>query len=398
MINLNVCNNANFKNYVIKTLALSILFISSCTSQTVSVKKTSTETIDNKSNAESYKFIVVGDSRGEKALPGINVEVVTAIAKAIIKEKPEFVLYVGDIVYGQANRKKYGDNGALDVLQKEFDIWLEAMKPVYDSSIKVYPVRGNHDCEQWHPNHNHHRDHRPVWPKTKDVWDNVFSDNKANPMNGPEGEKNVTFSFIKNNSFVAGMDVYHYKPYGHPEVNPDGSMNAYQFLRVNQPWLDKQLEESKGYHVFTYTHVPAFKIDHYNGLQGDSYPTMHINYTKYRNLFWDSLKKVGARTYFCGHDHGYAHLVIEDGDGNPDNDIHQFTVGTGGATPDMKPALNGYNSPYTPKMVKYDDDYGYMVVTVDGPKVECVFKKMVDRKKNIFEEFDRFTYVSKNVN
>jgi len=45
----------------------------------------------------------------------------------------------------------------------------------------------------------------------------------------------------------------------------------------------------------------------------------------------------GARAYLCGHDHGYAHARIDDGDGDYSNDVHQFVVGTAGAGVNIKP-------------------------------------------------------------
>jgi len=167
------------------------------------------------------------------------------------------------------------------------------------------------------------------------------------------------------------------------------------FLQFNQKWLDTQLSETKGNHIFTYTHEPAFKLDHTDCLQGNSCPTMQINYSKSRNRFWKSLRDAGARVYFCGHDHGYAHVVVKDGDGNPDNDIHQFSLGTAGAGKNLKPVLNGYNAPYTPMLIKCDNSYGYMVVEVKGANVDLTWKRMND-KTGKFEIGERFSYSLKS--
>ena len=369
-----------------------LLLVVSCSSLETSVNSKDT-TKPEKEILESHTFIVTGDCRGSKGGSGVNEDILNKIVAGILQEKPDFVLFVGDIIFGEADREGLGDEGAIKQLYSEYNTFLTCMKPVYDAGIRVYNVQGNHEVQQQDPNHSGHKDHRPVWPRTKEVWDNVFKGEIANPQNGPENEKNITFSFLHKNSFIAGLDVYTYIP--EPEIpiyNPDDSMPSYQFHRVNQPWLDNQLKDINGQHVFTFTHEPAFKVDHYDCLQGDSRDTMNLNYSEFRNEFWNSLKAVGSRVYFCGHDHGYVHVVVEDGDDNPDNDIHQFIVGTAGAGKNIKVSLNGYNSPFTPKLVKLDNSYGYMVVKIDGDKADLTWKRMYDEELGKFEVGENFSY------
>ena len=386
-------SNNNYFLIRFLTLIFCLFFIVSCT-LTKSLEPEKTVSKDSVTS-KSHKFIVTGDSRGQVGdESGVNEPVLSKIAAAIRDEKPEFVLFVGDLIYGQANRKALGDQGALDMIHDEFNTWLKVMQPIYSAGIPVYAVRGNHETQQWHPNNPGHKDHRPVWPKTREVWNEVFKGPLTNPKNGPIGEENITFSFLYDNIFIAGMDVYYYTPRP-PFVNEDGSIDEYQFHRVNQKWLDTQLAEAMGSHIFTYTHEPAFKLDHTDCLQGNSCPTMQINYSKSRNRFWESLRDAGARVYFCGHDHGYAHVVVKDGDGNPDNDIHQFSLGTAGAGKNLKPVLNGYNAPYTPVLIKCDNSYGYMVVEINGLKVDLTWKRMND-KTGKFEIGERFSYSLKS--
>ena len=123
-----------------------------------------------------------------------------------------------------------------------------------------------------------------------------------------------------------GLDLY--TPSLGSVANPDGSYPKDACRRVNQEWLNEQLK-TKSEHVFVFTHEPAFKVQHNDCMHGDmSYGS---DFSEYRNEFWKSIRASGARTYFCGHDHGYAHARIDDGDGDFGNDIHQFVVGTAGA-------------------------------------------------------------------
>ena len=51
-------------------------------------------------------------------------------------------------------------------------------------------------------------------------------------------------------------------------------------------------------------------------------------YPAARDSLWESLLSAGAKIYFSGHDHFYDHTIIDDGDENPQNDMHQVIVGT----------------------------------------------------------------------
>jgi hypothetical protein len=135
-------------------------------------------------------------------------------------------------------------------------------------------------------------------------------------------------------------------------------------LRVNQPWVDAVLGTHVQPHVFAISHLPAFKVFHTDCLGA---------YSVDRNSFWSSLRGANCRMYFSGHDHFYDHARIDDRDGNPDNDIHQFILGTGGGAfyPDY--AYNGDNLPYDPVRVLHEPAHGYLRVEVDGYRVTATW-------------------------
>ncbi len=265
------------------------------------------------------RFIVTGDSRGQP--DPINVTILTEIKDAILAEHAvepvDFVLFSGDLV-----------NGATADLQAELLQWRTIMQPVYSAGIGVYPCRGNHD------------------DASKTAWDNIFSGSYALPDNGPStpfDEKNVTFSFPHASSvFVVGLDQYFTTPPPH---------------KVNQVWLNDQFSANRRPHVFVFGHEPAFKVNHTDCL--DDHPAD-------RNTFWNSIAAEGGRTYFCGHDHFYDHARLDDGDGDPSDDLHQYLVGTAGAPLYPDGLYNGDCGTWTPTRVVHDKEYGYVLVEVGG--------------------------------
>jgi hypothetical protein len=110
-------------------------------------------------------------------------------------------------------------------------------------------------------------------------------------------------------------------------------------------------------HVFVVGHEPAFKMVHPDCL--DDHPAR-------RDTFWRSLKAAGARAYFCGHDHFFDHARVDDGDGDPDNDIHQFVAATAGAPwYAWTPPYDGNNGDFAVTQVYHAERYGYIVVEVN---------------------------------
>jgi hypothetical protein len=268
------------------------------------------------------RFVVAGDSRGDNN--GINAAILSEIAQATIKEGAKFILMPGDEVTGSSSAS---------TLQSQLTAFRNTMQPLYDAGIGVYPVRGNHDAS------------------SKTVWDAVFSGAYALPGNGPSGEQNVTYSFTYGNILVIGLDEY---------VN-DG--------RVNQAWLNAQLAANTRQHVFVFGHLPAFSVYQQDTLA--SHPTE-------RNTFWNSLAAAGVRAYFAGHDHMYNHARLDDGDGNPANDVHQFVAGTAGAPLyTWDGTYEGNYGSWTPRLVYYESDYGYALVEVNGPQVTITWKHRV---------------------
>ncbi len=279
-----------------------------------------------------WSFLVICDSRstGTDDNNGVNTPILAEIANEIVAHNVDFVLFPGDLV-----------NGAVDqtVMQSQFTTWRDTMQIVYDANIGVYSVRGNHDMGN---------------PSATTAWKNVFTGDYALPNNGPTGEIGLTYSLSHKNAFIVGLDEY----------------ITGQYHRVNQTWLNAQLAANTKPHIFVFGHAPAFKADHSGCL--DDYPTQ-------RNAFWASLKNAGCRTYFCGHDHFYDHAVVDDGDGDSSNNIHQYIIGTAGAPlRPWSPPYNGENSGMTVEQIHHAEQFGYILVKVDDMDVTMIWYQRDD--------------------
>jgi len=282
-----------------------------------------------------WRFVVTGDSRGQDN--GVNTVIMNELAKEIINSHADFVLFTGDLVNGYNHQKE---------LESQLKTWLQTMQPVYKAGIKVYAARGNHDVGK---------------PPAAKAWNNVLA---YLPDNGPEDEKNLTYSVTHKNSLIIGLDQY---------INPK---------RINLPWLDAQLKTNTRPHIFVFGHEPAFKANHEDCL-GSS--------PEARNAFLESIEKAGGRTYFCGHDHFYAHATA-DNDGDPKNDIHQFIVGTAGAPlRNWSPLYDGNNGSYKVKSIKYVKQNGYVLVVVDGLDITMTWMERVGKDQYEPAETWRYT-------
>ncbi len=275
------------------------------------------------SKAELLRFVVTGDTRGSDN--GVNTTILGEIAQAALDENVDFIVVAGDLVNGYTDPV---------TLESQLTTWRTTMQDVYDAGIGIFPSRGNHDAG------------------SKEAWDNVFAGIYALPGNGPIGEENITYSFTHLNVFLVVLDQYGEHP-----------------RRVNQTWFDEQLSSNTQPHVFVFGHEPAFAVYHQDCL--DDYPDD-------RNTFWKGIKVGCGLIYFTAHDHMYNHARIDDGDGNTDNDLHQFVVGTGGAPPySWSGSYDGNNGFWTPQFVHYEAEYGYALVEVDNFDVTITWKHRI---------------------
>ncbi len=278
----------------------------------------------------SWKFVVFGDCLDWSGWE-VNTNIVHELATAVVAEKPAFLLFAGDCSM----------SGSAAALQ----LWTNAMEPVYTAGITVYPAVGNHDFAN------------PAAFASMVAF--------AAPTNGPPGEEQTTYSFAYSNALFVVVNLY-------------TATNTYL---PNQPWLDGVLSSNTQPHVFVMGHTPAFQLWHPDGLC--AYPTN-------RDTFWNSLSNANARVYFSGHDHVFDHCQLEDGDGDPQNDLHQFVVGTGGAPTYPDEGYPGVNGAWTPKRLWHEAQFGYLSVEVAGENVSTTWHHRVGA--NSYAPAEVFSY------
>lgn len=286
-----------------------------------------------------WRFAVVGDTHVGSS------DTIAEMIPFMIADNIECLLVPGDIVEG-------GLACSSTKLQSELEHWQTLLMPLYDKGIGVYPIYGNHEDDA---------------KNNTLAWNNVFSGSYALPQNGPSGEVNFTYSFIHKNALFIGLDDYK------------------TIHQVNQPWLDQQLAANKQPHVFVFGHEAAFKVFHTDCLD-DSVAA--------RNTFWQSLSQAGVKVYFCGHDHFVDVANIDDGDVNANNDVIQYLVGTGGGWLMSQYNYNGTNTPYTPKRMFHDMEFGYALVEVSGDGINDRNVTITWKKRNWNSTKSKYEYIN----
>jgi hypothetical protein len=274
-----------------------------------------------------WRFVALGDMAGvDLSSTGIVAEIV----QAMVADTPDLFICTGDL--------------RLDLGLVGFQQWTNAMAPLYQANIGVYPVRGNHDVA--------------------DIagWETVFN---YLPANGPPGEVGLTYSVSNMNAVFIGLE------------------QCITSKRVNQPWLDAQLAANTAEHVFVFSHRPAFPCGSHVGDSMDLYPAN-------RDAFWSSLVAASARAYFCGHEHFYDHARIDNRDGIRANDVHQYVVGTSDEVFDTDAGYIGNNGSWIPVRQSHTNVYGYVLCEVNGREVTLTWKKR--KSPGVYQAGESFVF------
>lgn len=275
---------------------------------------------------DRVRFIVTGDGRWDTRTPrpgdenGVNVAALGRLVKAVLVEKPDALLFNGDLVAGAST-----DEAQLSQLRT----WQKVMDPVYDAGIKVLACRGNHEMRA---------------PGSTDVWKKAMSGKYANPG----GNDGMTFAYtLKNVTFIALDQFGKDRP------------------AIDQKWLDGVLAKPHGEHVFAFAHEPAF----FSGAHDDGM----FNVPDKRDAFMKSLYNAGGRSMFFGHDHLYDHAAVKLPTWK--HEMHQFVVGTAGAPFYAGKALTTSDHQWAVRRVAHvENKIGYCVVDVVGKKATVTFK------------------------
>jgi hypothetical protein len=300
--------------------------------------------------AEPWTFAFFCDGRtdvGENGgRDGVNMTAVHAIAADVAKQRVSLVIFPGDLVNGYI---------VFGPLGKQFAAWKEAMAPIYDAGIPVYPCRGNHELKQ------------EMYGRGISVaaWRASFP---GLPQNGPPGEEGLTYfvdhanaTFIACDQFIGIKPTYDPKKY-------DSTVNS----GMISPWVISKVNASAARWVFVFGHESAFVGHHTDCL---------ANFPAERDALWDALGARGG-VYLSGHDHMYVRQTAPDSAGRP---VLELVVGCAGASPyefdnlGLNANLDRHIVPVNqfvnakgakvPNTNNFPMYFGYLLVTVDGPRL-----------------------------
>jgi len=259
--------------------------------------------------AQGFKFAALSDSRGD--FNGVNDPVVTALITHMMVTNPDikFLVVTGDLVNG------HDDDPART--KRELLHWKEVMAPLYNNPNmvwpKIWPVIGNHEVRH---------------PKDIDNFKEVFPDVF---MNGPAGEKGISYSFDFENSHFCMINSDHWY-YGDPNDSTDDRRDWHYIKDLDWVEEDFKAARERGVeHIFTFSHEMPFPI---GGHLRDGLPNLGRNltlpvdstrlwYLKQRDKYWELMKKYNADAHICGHEHTYGREEVEG--------VYQVLTGSAGA-------------------------------------------------------------------
>ncbi len=231
---------------------------------------------------------------------GVSVEVVATIAADIAAQKPDFVLFPGDMITGYDQDPTH--------LGSEMDTWLAAFKPVYDAKIPVYTTRGNHE------------------------YSSTFATEAANPLDpskapylarfappssvtSPAGAENgLTYSFTYKNAKFIAFDNYAGRTASFDNSLYAPGSNKGQMMNS---WVLDQINSSTAGVNFVMSHEMLWP--------SVSHPDCLANDPDSRDAL---VLAMGAHngTYLSGHDHMFLRGTVTNGTAK----VPALVVGSGG--------------------------------------------------------------------
>jgi predicted phosphodiesterase len=245
----------------------------------------------------AWKFASMADSRGDDN--GVNTKVFDKIIDRINSEGVDLVIFQGDAVSGSSDDVKLGE---------QMDNWLACMKRL---NAPWYYTPGNHEIH------------------TATAQSRVLRAKVSQPLNGPLGDWEMTYSFDHKNAHFVALNSDHFG--GAHEVSAD--------------WMASDLAKTSKTHVFVMAHDPAYPAGPHKGSSLDSHPEA-------RDDFWAKMTAGRVSMYFCGHEHLYQRTR--------QGSIIQVINGSCGA-----PLYKDETS---------ISKYHYVIVDIEGSKVFCKAK------------------------
>jgi len=198
----------------------------------------------------SLSFAIIGDTQSfdpDKTDGGLQQAV-----KNITSKNVDMVINEGDMLGICAGDAK---------CEKGLTRWKDTLSALYS---KTYEIMGNHD--------------RTGKDKSDELWQKFFD----LPTNGPDGYKELTYSFDLQNSHFVVLDSE--KPKEH-EVD-----------KVQRDWLEQDLATNKKDNTFVFFHEPAYPVSRHIG------SSLDVN-TADRDALWKIFENHNVTAVFNGHEH-----------------------------------------------------------------------------------------------
>jgi Icc protein len=236
---------------------------------------------------ETFRFVVLGDSRGNDSSEPVNTAILGNLSSQIaaLDPKPDLVLFLGDLVF----------SGGLSQLNQ----WNSIIAPIPNAGIPVYPTLGNHEL-------------LTGLASGQEAYRDYFE----LPTNGPSGYDELAYSVEHKNALFVCLDSYYF----------DGqTFFSNQITNAQLAWLNNLLGSTTKKFKFVFTHSPAYPVDGHIGNSLDSNQAQ-------RDAFWNILDDGQATIFFAGHEHLYSRWGINSAvNSNWNNKLLQIIAGGAGA-------------------------------------------------------------------
>jgi len=230
-----------------------------------------------------FKLAVISDTQDNDE-DGINNGVLSVIMDRIKSENVDFILVAGDMVNGSTRTSEH---------IKQLRKW----KVLMDSyKIPVYCVPSNHVIQS-------------------EMSENIFRSVFEMPENGPDGFKELVYSFDYKGAHFVGIDTEEYN-------------NFHDIGEEQFNWLRQDLEQNEKRIVFVFGHDPAYPVSHHKFNSLDRVSSK-------RDDIWSLFKNCDVEVYFCGHEHLYNKSLHEG--------VYQIIAGGGGGGLVESPEKGGFH-------------------------------------------------------
>ena len=310
---------------------------------------------------KSFRFAVLADSRGLFSFIPINKRILKLLLSDIKKRKVAFVCFLGDLAYGNENKKE-------EELRDKLRLWKEVASFIMHE-IPIYTAIGNHDIVM-HKVKTKCGDFMVDGAKkdgTIIYGEEIFADEFVNPENSPSPEgpssppyKETAYSFNWGNSHFVFINTEYWAVYPEGkkcEIYKSGNLPG-KIMKNQLRWIEEDIRRAKisgAKHIFVFGHRPVFPITEQ---ESSTTEEAKRQIEESRKRLWAIFEKYSVDAAFFGHEHNYSRTII----GNT------WQIITGGAGAPLH-SIKKIRYPWKTKVRALYKGYHYCIITVKGDKV-----------------------------